>query len=556
MKKKSLLQKMVSSKSVVLSDWMAMKPYNQAIPNYDTLYVQHCQKVFALLSEHNKWFQWNGVTSEQLKELSCQLVSYLEDYVNEIGIWTAFVETNEDLYGYPVPFYNVLGYDKADINHQDVAFLIWHYVTKYSEHEYLTDPEDIKILLMAQQIFSHFENVIDDSPAIDFYDNFFTIKDKEDFFEFKSKIVWFTMQSYLLGVDFKEKKEEREAELIQEVKTGQIEPSHLPKFLYAVLESFLYQKRSSYSALNGPEWFAKIARCSEQKKQDIVDLTYWIDGKFYLKEKHGKHFVFEHLINNVQYKALINSFQNNNQFYLSDTTAYNMHMVRWNGDYWLSGIMFTTDMTPMSIKKYKAEPFNTPWMLSDKVLQNMRETTELMYNAFIAFFGSQMAVFNTSQALEKANLAYMDYYAKTLKADVTDTFEERNKKFKEAYGKTDTKSMTDFHGNNKESVGFFFIEGVGMHTAGAVRECIKLLKAPTITKDEQASLFVDFANGYIPPICDYLLKEYGGKNLKMPVSETLDVVKHLSFFQRMNSPEEFDRPYPSITMIDDKDVNI
>lgn len=556
MKKKSLLQKMVSSKSVVLSDWMAMKPYNQAIPNYDTFYVQQCQKVFTILSEHDKWFKWNGVTSEQLKELSCQLVSYLEDYVNEIGIWTAFVETNEDLYGYPVPFYNVLGYDKADINHQDVAFLIWHYVTKYSEHEYLTDPEDIKIQLIAQDVFEHFENVVEDCPAIDFYDNFFTIKDSVDFFAFKTKMVWFTMQSYLLGVDFQEKKKEREAELIEEVKKGKIEPTHFPKFLYAILENFLYKKRSSYSALNGPEWFAKIARCSQERRQDIVDLTYWIDGKFYLKEKQKAHFVFEHLITNVQYKALISSFQNANQFYLSDTTAYNMHIVRWNSTYWLSGVMFTTDMTPMSLKKYKAEAFNTPWMLPQKTLENMKETTRFMYDAFVGFFGAPMAVFNSEKELEKANLEYMDYYAKTLKADVTDTFEERNKKFREAYDKKDAKTMADFHGNTKGGIGFFFIEGIGMHTAGQVKECIKLLKAPTVTKDEEASLFVDFANGYIPPICDYLLKEYGSKNLKMPVSETLNVVKYLPFFHRMNSPEEFDRPYPAITMIDAEDVGV
>jgi hypothetical protein len=556
MKNKSLLQKMVSAKSVVLADWLAMKPYNQAIPNYDTFYVQQCQKVLTLLSGYNKWFQWNGVSNEQLKELSCQLVSYLEDYANEIGIWTAFVETNEGLYGYPVPLYNLLGYDKDDINHQDIAFLIWHYVTKYSEHEYLTDPENSNIMLVAQAIFSHFEEVIEDCPAIDFYDNFFTIKDNDDFFAFKSKMNWFTTESYLLGVDFKEKMNEQKAELAQEVKRGKVDAANLYPLSYALLEKFLFQKRSSYSALNGPEWFAKIAKCSEQKRQDIVDLTYWIDGKFYLKEKQKEHFVFEHLLTHVQYKSLINSFQNTHQMPVSDTKAYNMHMVRWNDTYWLSGMMFTTDMTPASIKKYKAEPFNTPWMLPEARLENMKETTRLMYEAFIGFFGSPMAMFDTEKELEKANLAYMDYYGKTLKAEVTDTFEERNKKFKEEYGKKDGITMSDFHGHTKESVGLFFIEGVGMHTAGAVKECVKLLKAPTITKDEQASLFVDFANGYIPPICDYFLKEYGGKNLKMPVSETLDVVKYLAFFQRMNSPEEFDRPYPAITMIDDRDVKV
>lgn len=550
MKNKSLLQKMVSAKSVVLADWLAMKPYNQAIPNYDTFYVQQCQKVMTLLSGHGQWFQYNGVNNEQLKELSCQLVSYLEDYANEIGIWTAFVETNEELYGYPLPFYDVSAYDKDDINREDIAFLIWHYVTKYSEHEYLTAPEDVKIQLMAQDVFSHFENVIEDCPAIDFYDKFFTIKDEEHFFAFKLKMAWFTTKSYLLGVDFKEKMDEQKAQLVEQVKINRVEAANLYPLSYALLEKFLFQKRSSYSALNGPEWFAKIAKCSEQKRQDIVDLTYWIDGKFFLKEKQKKHFVFEHLLTKVQYNALVESFQNTDKMPVSDKKAYNMHMIRWNGDYWLSGMMFTTDMTPMSIKKYKAEPFNTPWMLPEASLESMKETTRLMYDAFIGFFGAPMAMFDSEQELEKAHVAYSDYYAKTLNADVTDTFEERNKKFKEEYGKTDAKTFSDFHGNTKESVGLFFIEGVGMHTAGAVKECVKLLKAPSITKDEQASLFVDFANGYIPPICDFFLKEYGGKNLKMPVSATLDVVKYLPFFQRMNSPEEFDRPYPAIMMID------
>jgi Protein of unknown function (DUF3843) len=554
MKKKSLLQKMVSSKNVVLADWLSLKPYGQPVANYDVFYLKQCQEVLKILSSNDKWFQWNGVTHEQLKELSCQLVSYFEDYINEIGIWTAFVETNEALYGYPVPFYDLSEYDKTYINQEDIAFLIWHYITKYSENEYITDPEHVHITAMAEDIFDHLENIIDDSPAIDFYDNFFTIKESEDFFSFKLKMTWFTTESYLLGIDFKGKMQERQAELTEEVKKGKVEPGHFPKFAYAILESFLYQKRSSYSALNGPEWFAKVARCSEQRKQEIVDSTYWIDGKFYLKEKQKEHFVFEHLITNVRYKALISSFQGANQMYISDKTAYNMHMIRWNDVYWLSGVMFTSDMTPMSIKKYKADRFTTPWMFPDSTLQHMIETTQLMYDAFVKFFGSPMAIFNDGEELEKANIEYMDFYAKSLKTEATDTFEERNERFKEAYGKTNDRKMADFHGNSKDSVGFFFTEGVGMHTAGRVRECVQLLKAPTISKDKTASLFVDFANGYIPAICDYLLSEYGGKNIKMPVNETLDVVKHLPFFQRMNSPEEFDRPYPLITMIHDEDM--
>jgi hypothetical protein len=555
MKKKSLLQKMVSSKNVTLSDWLALKPYGQAVPNYDTFYVQRCQEVLTHLSVYDKWFQWNGVTQGQLKELSCQLVSYFEDYINDIGIWRAYIETNEALYGYALPFYDLSEYDKDYINFEDIAFLIWHYVTKYSENEYITDPEHDNILDMAEEICAHLETVIDNSPAIDVYDKFFTIKDNEDYFVFKTKMNWFSTESYLLGIDFKGQIQDLKAQAIQEAKASKMPATDLSAILYSYLEKYLYQKRSSYSALNGPEWFAKIAKCSEQRKQEILDLTYWIDGKFYMKEKQKDYFIFEHLITNVQYKARADSFQNNQNMKPSDTTAFNMHLMRWNGIYWLSGMMFSTEMTPLSIKQYKTKRFDTPWMLPDTILQNMTETTQLMYDAFIAFFGSPMAIFDNNKQLEKANMEYMDYYSTTLKAVITDTFEERSKKFREAVGETNWKPMSDFHTNTKESIGLFFIKDIGMQTCGGVKEVIKLLKAPTLTKDQEASLFIDFANGYVPPVCAYFLSQYDGKNIKMPTNESVDSVKHLPFFYRMNSPEEFDRPYPLITMIHQEDVD-
>ena len=70
-------------------------------------------------------------------------------------------------------------------------------------------------------------------------------------------------------------------------------------------------------------------------------------------------------------------------------------------------------------------------------------------------------------------------------------------------------------------------------------------------EEERVDLFVSFANGYIPSVCTYLLEQYGAKNLKYPTMDNdMDVVKYLPFFWRMNSPEEFDRVYPLMTLVD------
>jgi hypothetical protein len=363
---------------------------------------------------------------------------------------------------------------------------------------------------------------------------------------------WFSTKSYLIGVELGNKLREFQEQAKIEGLKKRTPASHLNVILYGIVENYLYQKRSSYSALNGPEWFARIATCSEAQKQDIIDTNYWIDGKFYLKEKQGEYFIFEHVLTNIRYKTLMTSFQSNKELYVSNTTAYNMHLIRWNDVYLLSGMVYSEEMTADSLKKYKLAQVKTPWILPKETLNSVKETTQVMYDAFIEYFGSPLALFDSHQEAEEANNKYMDFYGSKLKSGITDTFEERNKRFMEKTGKTDdTLSLISNRSQHKGSFALFFIKDVGMQFSENVKQVIQTLKAPTLSQDESVDLFVDFTNGYLPPLCEYILSQYGGKNLKFPTKDNnIDVVKHLPFFWRMNSPEEFDRSYPLLTMVD------
>lgn len=121
------------------------------------------------------------------KKLTCQLVSYMEDFANEIGIWKAFVDTNKSLYGYYLPFYDLSNYSVEDINVEDIQFLIWHFITKYTEEEYITDPNDTTILAVANQIYRYFDKVVEQCPTTNFYDKFFTLTDSVTFLNLKQK---------------------------------------------------------------------------------------------------------------------------------------------------------------------------------------------------------------------------------------------------------------------------------------------------------------------------------------------------------------------------------
>jgi Protein of unknown function (DUF3843) len=560
MKKKPVLQKIASSTQVTLKDWLAMKPYKTPFFNYDVFYLKQCQTVYQYFTKDGdlsgKW----DLSRSQLRELACQIVSYFEDYIVEIGIWRGFIETNKELYGYCLPFYDLEEYDEKYINIEDIAFLIWHYVTKYSPEQYIINPNQDNIVKLSQDIFNLFEDVMEQAPAVNIYDDIFTIKDNEDYFFFKAKMQWFSTESYLIGVDLGKTFDSERSQMAQEVQSGNMKKEHFDIVLYSYTERFLYKKRCSFSALNAPEWFAKVARCSQKRKQEIIDMTYWIDGKFFMKERRAKHFVFEHILTKIQYKARIDSFKNSQGLHPSNTSAYVMHLVRWSDEYWLSGMMSGVEMTADSIKNYKTAQLTTPWILPESKLEMMRESTDSMYESFLDFFKSPLAVFGTHAELDRAHQSYWEFHRNRIIENNEEakklSMKEAIKKFKTAFDKKEMNMTTTLQEMNfKESLGLFFIDKVGTYVCQGIAETVRDLRAYSLNGQKTADLFVSFANGYIPPICTYLLKQYGGRNLKYPTQDNpVDVVKHLPFFWRMNSPEEFNRVYPLMTLIYNEDI--
>ena len=59
--------------------------------------------------------------------MSIHLAQYVEDFASEIGLWKAFIEMNEELYDYALPFYDLSDYYKEDLNQVDIQFLLWYY---------------------------------------------------------------------------------------------------------------------------------------------------------------------------------------------------------------------------------------------------------------------------------------------------------------------------------------------------------------------------------------------------------------------------------------------
>jgi len=88
-------------KRVYMQHWLSDKPngYEQGT-EYDNYYLKVCNEILEILMESILFERYQEFTREHYRNLAVVLVSYFEDFTNEIGIWKVFAEKNQSLFGY------------------------------------------------------------------------------------------------------------------------------------------------------------------------------------------------------------------------------------------------------------------------------------------------------------------------------------------------------------------------------------------------------------------------------------------------------------------------
>ncbi|MES2734278.1 MAG: DUF3843 family protein [Bacteroidota bacterium] len=539
------MKKKILSPKISIQDWLKFKPYK--VPSsYDTFYLERCREIYDLLGKYDDWLEDIELAEDEKKNLACILVSYYEDFISEIGIWKGFIDTNQELYGTYLPFYNLTDYDPDYLNRQDFAYLVWHFLTKYNEDS-TQAPDSGWIMDLAEKLYEALEPGIDDSPATEMYDKLFSVPDKQDFFGCKEPLQWFAIQSYLIGMDFGRQLRELTYEAQY---SGKFAPEHIGPVLYAISEPFVFTKRSSYSALNAPEWFSRVARCSAQKREEIKNLCYWHPGKYRLEETHDKTYIrFTHLYTNQTYLVRRDSFQNSKKPG-TDGMMFQMTLIQWNGDWWLSGIMYSLYDTEKEMKQYQRSITNTPWILPDNLIQTSIKATEEMYQSFVNFFGSPLAQFKNKAEINEKTQAFMEYQALTKEPD-PQKLATLQQKFRESAGiKNSAVDYTqEFKGRPDKDFATFFAEGLGIITFQGVGDIIQLMEKHALSPKEKVDLFVSLTNGFQPVFARWLLANYPTQNIGIPVKSDVDGLQNMEFFWRFYHPEEFDKIYPMTIVV-------
>lgn len=237
-----------------MQEWMQLHPY-RTLTYVDYAYLKianviyDCCKDSVFDEEYEYHYRAN---------VSFAVTAYLEDVVSYIGLWRAFTNKHEELYGTPLPFYTINPdtYLEDEINQEDILFIVWNCLQKRDLCQYI-DPYDPDVVELAQEIYQLLDAEFEKVPQNDSFLSY--IQNKEQYKDLSSycRIAdWVCYDSYLMGF-------ENTLMLGGEMKFAE-DKFTMPelRIFHSLRSEFMFERKTGPILLPTNEWVAKMLKDS------------------------------------------------------------------------------------------------------------------------------------------------------------------------------------------------------------------------------------------------------------------------------------------------------
>jgi hypothetical protein len=532
MKFKSII-KTTSKTNVTINDWLVLKPYLNHT-NYDLYYLEIANTILEELRKYTDEIKLYDLDTNNLKKLSCILTSYFEDYISNIGLWRTFTVNNMELHGYHLPFYDLRDYEFDGINKQDIMYLCWQYLISLYD-DALFNPDAEWFQRIAYEVYTLFKSEEHEALNTEYYETFFAIPEKSDYFIFKEKLHWLAMKSYLIGVHFDEDYRYAVEDLYAEVeKSGnEYRPEHLHLINYTMLNQYMHTKRSCFNAMTAPEWFSKLADCSPEKREEIYQLQYPHQGWYECNLQDKKHFYLTNIVNNKEYKVLLNSVKSRK---LDTKIIHDTTLIKWDKEWWVTGSMIGIPKTAKEIETYKAKPILNSWILDESVTVHQRNYNNNLLANFKLYYRQLFALAKNYKETETIIANFMKFNAKQLGQEAIEN---------KAINLSQYANKQDF---------VVFVTNQGVQIANNVNSTIALLQKKTFSSDEfEEAFFEILQTSNSVELNDMLFEKFASNAfLKFPNGSQVGIKENKDFLFRFFNPEDtaYDK-YPMIMSFED-----
>lgn len=164
----------------------------------DKYYFALCQRLIEIADKSGLMSDYHPSV---VQRTMLAITGYYQDVICDGGLWHAFIDMNNRLYGRPVPFYEIPGeYTDYELNLPDVQFMLWYVSSMYSDAQHRRYPLDERLLEMARIIYDELERCYDEAPMPEGYcfGRELEMHDPDDKQQIYALGNWLFMHSYLL----------------------------------------------------------------------------------------------------------------------------------------------------------------------------------------------------------------------------------------------------------------------------------------------------------------------------------------------------------------------
>ncbi len=347
---------MKKKEKLYAKDWLILKPYDGQSPS-DFYYLKICNKVKDILvaggfPEEN----FSSEIEDKTNLLSCFLTSYFEDIISDTNIWNSFVRLHKKLYGKYLPFYDTDNYFEEEVNFEDVAFLIWYFLSLVEE-DMIIYPYTKNLFEVAGEITDLFDDEWDDAPLNRNLQNAYLLdEDEKDYYLVRNFIQTILFRTYLFLPDTGFQLDR----IILDIHKGHSKDKNLTMFIDDAVDNSTHNARTRLLSLSGKEWAAEILGPNHPLKEDLLDMSKKVNGFFLYKGENSYYIFLEHIASGERFSLTKESIEKNHKMDKDDIIY--IGMVRWRGEWWFSGTLFVQPYDPKIVEDEKKSSIGSEYL--------------------------------------------------------------------------------------------------------------------------------------------------------------------------------------------------
>lgn len=507
----------------------------------DVFYIEVIEAIADLYLKKQREFvhQTLVLRSDEVMKLAWRIAGYLEDVVNQIGIFKALTTKNQEIFGTPIPlFVKSPEYFSPDtVSKQAVSYLVWDFFTEIGE-DLILSPTHNDLQTIAGEIYRYLKKQIKNIPRGSKLKNFLSLSGNKDGGFVKGKLIWLGLASYLFRFAASNYLADKEKNV-------------------STVENFLMHKATKLSGFTPLDIFVEIAALDEESKKELQKWEEPYMALYHVEDQTGDYWMVKNIINQKYYKVWKDYGAPERVDPIKKGIYCLGSIVPWQKEWrWSGEQVIYNSLTPENIsqiiKVLKNESPKVIYRYYEESRKKAFEYVKDEYDFFISYFKTNPVTFESGYTMRDH---LQQYYQAFNKLKLEKMPEEKKKKYNLEGGI----HLMDWPEPLLESTdtAIFYVADRGMTFLTDFREFLKTLgkKGLGMTEDDEDAIYGYVTDPVIPyQLFHHLKKDYSFESVKCAFRiNEWNEERDLEFLLRRYKGKQYKEKFPEIKLVSFED---